>query len=99
MMGSEIVNFITFQSPMVIVSRYLGLADAGAYSAANRFSSIPNQVVLSAAMGVLFPVFSHMSDDGERRSQRADAQHTGVDRLARADDVRASGRSRSRACC
>ncbi len=69
MMGSEIANFITFQSPMVIISRYLGLADAGAYSAANRFASIPNQVVLSAVMGVLFPAFSGMMDDKQRRSQ------------------------------
>ena len=67
--GSEIFNFITFQSPLVIVSRHLGLADAGAYSAANRFSSIPNQVVLGGLMGVLFPVFSHMNEDGERRSR------------------------------
>jgi succinoglycan exporter len=66
--GSEIFNFITFQSPLVVVSRHLGLTDAGAYSAANRFSSIPNQVVLSALMGVLFPVFSHMHGDQERRS-------------------------------
>lgn len=69
MMGSEIANFITFQSPMIIISRYLGLADAGAYSAANRFASIPNQVVLSGVMGVLFPAFSSMLDDRERRLQ------------------------------
>ncbi|MCE6077785.1 oligosaccharide flippase family protein [Agrobacterium vitis] len=69
MMGSEIANFITFQSPMVVISRYLGLSDAGAYSAANRFSSIPNQVVLSAVMGVLFPAFSTMMHDRDRRSQ------------------------------
>jgi len=69
MMGSEMANFITFQSPMVVISRYLGLSDAGAYSAANRFSSIPNQVVLSAVMGVLFPAFSSMMHDRERRLQ------------------------------
>lgn len=69
MMGSEIANFITFQSPMVVISRYLGLSDAGAYSAANRFASIPNQVVLSAVMGVLFPTFGQMMHDRERRSQ------------------------------
>ncbi|WP_275789065.1 lipopolysaccharide biosynthesis protein [Pararhizobium gei] len=69
MMGSEIANFITFQSPMVIISRSLSLADAGAYSAANRFASIPNQVVLSAVMGVLFPAFSGMVEDKQRRSQ------------------------------
>lgn len=67
-MGAEIFNFITFQSPLVVVSRHLGLADAGAYSAANRFSSIPNQVLLAGLMGVLFPVFSHMSNDTRRRS-------------------------------
>ena len=67
-MGAEIFNFITFQSPLVIISRHLGLADAGAYSAANRFSSIPNQVVLAGLMGVLFPAFSHMNDDRVRRS-------------------------------
>lgn len=68
MMGSEIANFVSFQSPMVIISRFLGLADAGAYSAANRFSSIPNQVVLSAVMGVLFPAFGSMVQDRARRS-------------------------------
>jgi succinoglycan exporter len=69
LMGSEVANFVTFQSPMVVISRFLGLADAGAYSAANRFSSIPNQVVLSGVMGVLFPAFSTMMHDRERRSQ------------------------------
>ncbi len=69
LMGSEVANFVTFQSPMVVVSRFLGLADAGAYSAANRFSSIPNQVVLSGVMGVLFPAFSAMMHDRARRSQ------------------------------
>lgn len=68
-MGSEIANFITFQSPMIIISRSLGLADTGTYAAANRFSSIPNQVVLSGVMGVLFPAFSRMEHDRERRSQ------------------------------
>ncbi|CDN94059.1 lipopolysaccharide biosynthesis protein [Agrobacterium tumefaciens] len=67
LMGSEIANFVTFQSPMVVIARHLGLADAGAYSASNRFASIPNQVVLSAVMGVLFPAFSRMMDDPQRR--------------------------------
>lgn len=67
-MGSEIANFVTFQSPMIIIARMLGLADAGAYSVANRFASIPNQVVLTAVMGVLFPAFSHMGEDRKRRS-------------------------------
>src|SRR3546814_14787752 len=70
-MGSEIANFITFQSPMIVIARILGLADAGAYSVANRFASIPNQVVLSAVMGVLFPAFSLM---GESRNRRYDAR-------------------------
>lgn len=68
LMGSEIANFITFQSPMVVIARMLGIADAGAYSAANRFAGIPNQVVLSAVMGVLFPAFSLMGNDRKRRS-------------------------------
>ncbi|WP_024588099.1 lipopolysaccharide biosynthesis protein [Aliihoeflea sp. 2WW] len=69
LMGSEIFNFVTFQSPLVIVSRFLGIAEAGAYSAANRFASIPNQIVLAALMGVLFPTFSHIADDRERRTR------------------------------
>src|SRR3546814_20668686 len=75
-MGSEIANFITFQSPMIVIARILGLADAGAYSVANRFASIPNQVVLSAVMGVLFPAFSLMGGDRKRRSDalRLDTQ-------------------------
>lgn len=67
-MGSEIANFLTFQSPMIVIARLLGLADAGAYSVANRFASIPNQVVLTAVMGVLFPAFSVMGQDRKRRS-------------------------------
>ena len=67
-MGSEIANFVTFQSPMIVIARLLGLADAGAYSVANRFASIPNQVVLTAVMGVLFPAFSLMGQDRKRRS-------------------------------
>jgi succinoglycan exporter len=68
LMGSELANFVTFQAPMVVIARVLGLRDAGAYSAANRFASIPNQVVLSAVMGVLFPAFSLMGDDRKRRA-------------------------------
>lgn len=68
-MGAEISNFISFQSPLIIISRSLGIGDAGAYSASNRFASIPNQVVLTAFMGVLFPAFGHMADDPQRRSQ------------------------------
>lgn len=67
-MGSEIANFVTFQSPMIVIARLLGLADAGAYSVANRFASIPNQIVLTAVMGVLFPAFSLMGEDRKRRS-------------------------------
>lgn len=67
-MGSEFANFITFQAPMVVIGRLLGLADAGAYSVANRFASIPNQVMLSAVMGVLFPAFSLMGEDRQRRT-------------------------------
>lgn len=66
-MGSEFANFITFQSPMLVIGRLLGLADAGAYSVANRFASIPNQIMLSAVMGVLFPAFSLMGEDRQRR--------------------------------
>lgn len=67
-MGSEIANFITFQSPMIIIARALGLSEAGIYSAGNRFASIPNQIVLTGVMGVLFPAFSQMLDDRRRRS-------------------------------
>lgn len=68
LMGSEIANFVTFQSTQVIVARFLGLADAGAYSIANRFSSIPNQIMLTGLMGVLFPAFSQMMHDRKRRA-------------------------------
>lgn len=68
LMGSEIANFVTFQSPQVVVARVLGLGNAGAYSIANRFSSIPNQIMLTGLMGVLFPAFSQMMHDRERRA-------------------------------
>lgn len=67
LMGSEVFNFVTFQSPLVIIARTLGVAPAGAFSAANRFANIPNQVVLAGLMGVLFPTFSRMAGEHERR--------------------------------
>lgn len=65
--GADFANFISFQSPLVVITRVLGLADAGAFSVANRLSDLPNQIVLSGLMGVLFPAFSTMADDPERR--------------------------------
>ncbi|RCS25658.1 lipopolysaccharide biosynthesis protein [Phyllobacterium salinisoli] len=67
--GADFANFISFQSPLVVITRVLGLADAGAFSVANRLSDLPNQIVLSGLMGVLFPAFSTMSDQPERRSR------------------------------
>ncbi|GGB07486.1 lipopolysaccharide biosynthesis protein [Brucella endophytica] len=66
--GADFANFISFQSPLVVITRALGLSDAGAYSVANRLSDLPNQVVLSGLMGVLFPAFSTMANEPERRS-------------------------------
>ncbi|PYE88792.1 lipopolysaccharide biosynthesis protein [Phyllobacterium leguminum] len=66
--GADFANFISFQSPLVVITRALGLADAGAFSVANRLSDLPNQIVLSGLMGVLFPAFSTMADEPERRS-------------------------------
>ena len=65
--GADVTNFIAFQSPLVIITRLLGLADAGAFSVANRLSDLPNQIVLSGLMGVLFPAFSGMTGEPERR--------------------------------
>ncbi|WP_147162211.1 lipopolysaccharide biosynthesis protein [Pararhodospirillum oryzae] len=62
-MFSEIFNFLTFQSPIILISRFLGIIDAGAFSVAGRVSSIPNQIVLSAIMSVLFPTFGAMARD------------------------------------
>lgn len=67
--GADVTNFIAFQSPLVIVTRLLGLADAGAFSVANRLSDLPNQIVLSGLMGVLFPAFSGMHEEPERRKR------------------------------
>ncbi|MBB2971367.1 lipopolysaccharide biosynthesis protein [Mesorhizobium sp. RMAD-H1] len=67
--GADFANFISFQSPLIVITRLLGLADAGAFTVANRFSDLPNQIVLSGLMGVLFPAFSTMSDQPERRSR------------------------------
>ncbi|PRD42551.1 lipopolysaccharide biosynthesis protein [Phyllobacterium phragmitis] len=67
--GADFANFISFQSPLVVITRILGLSDAGAFSVANRLSDLPNQIVLSGLMGVLFPAFSTMADQPERRSR------------------------------
>src|SRR5690606_20700320 len=67
--GADVTNFIAFQSPLVIITRLLGVADAGAFSLANRLSDLPNQIVLSGLMGVLFPAFSGMTEEPERRTR------------------------------
>jgi succinoglycan exporter len=67
--GADFANFIAFQSPLVIITRILGLADAGAYSVANRLSDLPNQIVLTGLMDVLFPAFATMAGEPERRSR------------------------------
>jgi len=67
--GADVTNFIAFQSPLVIITRLLGLSDAGAFSLANRLSDLPNQIVLSGLMGVLFPAFSGMAGEPERRTR------------------------------
>lgn len=67
--GADVTNFVAFQSPLVIITRLLGLADVGAFSIANRLSDLPNQVVLSGLMGVLFPAFSGMHGEPERRKR------------------------------
>ena len=65
-LGADIANFATFQGPLVVVSRALGVAEAGAYSMASRLSDIPNQVILVALTNVLFPAFSSVSDEPAR---------------------------------
>jgi len=67
--GADVANFVAFQSPLVIITRVLGLSAAGAFSVANRLSDLPNQIVLTGLMGVLFPAFSGMAGEPERRTR------------------------------
>ncbi len=69
LVGADFVNFLSFQSPIVIITRMLGLPEAGTFNLANRLSDLPNQIVLSGLMSVLFPSFSRMNDDKERQGE------------------------------
>src|SRR3546814_18771934 len=65
-LGADLANFITFQRPLIVVTRQLGVATGGGYSLAARLSDIPTQVILVGLMNVLFPTFSSIADDAER---------------------------------
>jgi succinoglycan exporter len=67
LLGADMTLFFVFESPTVIISRNLGLSATGTYSVVKNFSEIPNQIILTSLMGVLFPAFSAMQDDKERR--------------------------------
>lgn len=67
--GADFVNFISFQSPIVIATRMLGLSAAGTYNLTNRLSDLPNQIVLTGLMSVLFPFFSRMNEYRDEQAQ------------------------------
>ncbi|MDO1583675.1 lipopolysaccharide biosynthesis protein [Rhizobium oryzicola] len=69
LVGADFVNFLSFQSPIVVITRMLGLPDAGTFNLTNRLSDLPNQIVLTGLMSVLFPSFSRMNDDGRRQAE------------------------------
>ncbi|MFD1744365.1 lipopolysaccharide biosynthesis protein [Rhizobium helianthi] len=68
LVGADFVSFLSFQSPIVIITRMLGLPEAGTFNLTNRLSDLPNQIVLTGLMSVLFPSFSRMNDDSEKQA-------------------------------
>jgi succinoglycan exporter len=69
LVGADFVNFLSFQSPIIVITRMLGLPEAGTFNLTNRLSDLPNQIVLTGLMSVLFPSFSRMNDDAMRQSE------------------------------
>jgi succinoglycan exporter len=69
LVGADFVGFLSFQSPIVIITRMLGLPEAGTFNLTNRLSDLPNQIVLTGLMSVLFPSFSRMNGDGARQAE------------------------------
>ena len=57
----EFTNFLVLRAPILIIGRILGLDGAGSYWVAMRLADLPNQIVLSGAMQVLFPAFSKLA--------------------------------------
>lgn len=68
LVGADFVGFLSFQSPIVIITRMLGLPEAGTFNLTNRLSDLPNQIVLTGLMSVLFPSFSRMNHDSARQA-------------------------------
>lgn len=58
---TEIANFIAFQSPSVIASKFIGLPSSGAISITNRLSSLPGDIIQQAISKTLFPIFSSLT--------------------------------------
>jgi succinoglycan exporter len=69
LVGADFVGFLSFQSPIVIITRMLGLPQAGTFNLTNRLSDLPNQIVLTGLMSVLFPSFSRMNEDTARQAE------------------------------
>jgi succinoglycan exporter len=69
LVGADFVGFVSFQSPIVIITRMLGLPEAGTFNLTNRLADLPNQIVLTGLMSVLFPSFSRMNDDSGRQAE------------------------------
>lgn len=66
-LGADLANFVTYQGPLIVVTRTLGVATGGGFSLAGRLSDVPIQVFLGSLMSVLFPTFSSVAHDVERR--------------------------------
>lgn len=69
LVGADFVSFLSFQSPIIIITRMLGLPEAGTFNLTNRLSDLPNQIVLTGLMSVLFPSFSRMNNDNAKQAE------------------------------
>ncbi len=56
--GVEITNFIAFYAPVIIASKFIGIASSGALSVQSRLSALPGDIILQGISKVLFPMFS-----------------------------------------
>jgi PST family polysaccharide transporter len=75
--GFNIVNYMLLNADKVLIGRFLGAADLGLYSLANRIVGIGVEYVQPAFINVLFPAMARVSSDNERLARGVDRASTG----------------------
>ena len=64
-LGGQLVRFVSTTSDTILIGRFLGPANVGAYAAALSVTRLPLIRIVAPLQNIAFPAFSRMQDDRE----------------------------------